>query len=105
MPKGTWQKHLLAQGYRKGPSFRPGGATAAGVGGLHLVFRNQYVDLFKSSPWPEVLRALGRGGEGAMIDLLVDCSLFYKVEQSRGNYYQICGESRSVLMKIGVLMI
>ena len=77
----------------------------AGVGGLHLVFKNHYVDLLKSSPWPEILRTLGKGGEGVMIDLLVDCSLFYKVEHSRGNYYQICGESRSVLMKIGVLMI
>lgn len=61
------------------------------MGGLHLVFRNQYVNLLKSSPWPEILRLMGKGGEAVMIYLLVDCSLFYKVEQSRGNYYQISG--------------
>lgn len=70
-----------------------------------MMFRNQYVDLLKSSPWPELLRLLGMGGEGIMIDLLVDCALFTRVENSRENYYQICGGSRSLLTKIGVLMV
>lgn len=85
-------KHILGQGYRKGPAFSRLATPNVSIGGLSAVFPNQYVELVKSSPWPEVLKLLGRGGDLLMIDLLVDCALFRRVECGRGNYYQISGK-------------
>lgn len=86
-------KQILGQGYRKGPAFSRNATSNASIGGLSAVFPNQYVELVKTSPWPDILKLLGRGGDLLMIDMLVDCALFRRADCGRGNYYQISGRS------------
>jgi telomerase reverse transcriptase len=45
----------------------------------------------KEAPWPQVLVLLGKEGERAMIDLILDCGIFLPVKNGRGNYHQISG--------------
>lgn len=52
--------------------------------------------MIKQAPWPQLLQLLGKAGEGMMINLLLDCSLFLPLEAGRGNYYQLCGQSPHV---------
>jgi hypothetical protein len=37
-----------------------------------------------------------------MIDLLLDCSIFYHVEGTLGNYYQICGQCSARMRRLGL---
>ena len=46
----------------------------------------------KAWPWPRVLALLGKEGEKAMIDLILDCGIFVAVGSGLGTYYQLSGE-------------
>jgi hypothetical protein len=41
---------------------------------------------------------MGKEGERAMIDLLLDCGIFLPVENGRGNYRQLSGAFKPALM-------
>jgi telomerase reverse transcriptase len=47
----------------------------------------------KADPWPHILGLMGKEGERAMIDLLLDCGIFLVVGSGRGTYHQLSGES------------
>ena len=47
----------------------------------------------KSDPWPRILALMGKEGERAMIDLLLDCGVFLVVGSGRGTYQQLSGKS------------
>ncbi|KAI6785680.1 uncharacterized protein J7T54_006014 [Emericellopsis cladophorae] len=53
-----------------------------------MSFAQSEVKTLKSAPWPQVLALLGQSGEGIIIDLLVDSSIFIAVDAGYGNYFQ-----------------
>jgi telomerase reverse transcriptase len=59
--------------------------------GVISTYPNTHVTSLKASPWPQVLALLGKEGERAMIDLILDCGVFLPVQSGRGNYYQLSG--------------
>ncbi|KAH9902028.1 hypothetical protein F4778DRAFT_105027 [Xylariomycetidae sp. FL2044] len=82
--RSTWPKHLLCEGFRKN-----------GALGLRSVRPNHHVETIKQSPWPELLALLGESGDQIMIDLLIDCSIFVRVNAGANNFYQISGKPLS----------
>lgn len=50
----------------------------------------------KAEPWPQVLGLMGKEGERAMIDLLLDCGIFLVVGSGRGTYHQMSGKSNAL---------
>ena len=84
---------MLAQGYRRGPSFSHNNSRTleSNIGGLSILYPNQYVQSLKEEPWLAILRVLGKGGDLIMMDLLLDCGIFRQLDAGRGNYYQISG--------------
>ncbi|KAH0538165.1 hypothetical protein FGG08_005223 [Glutinoglossum americanum] len=86
--------HIICQGYQRSSAARLANqdhATGAGIPGLVSHFPNVHVDTLKSPLWASLLRLLGRGGECAMIDLVLDCGIFIAVNTGQGNYYQLSG--------------
>lgn len=85
---GSWPKHLLCDGFRKGVGE---GQQASSIPGIFCRFPNSHVKVLKETPWPQVLALLGQSGERVMIDLLLDCSIYVAVQTGFGNYYQLSG--------------
>lgn len=81
-------QHLLCDGFRKGVAQH---ASASSIQGLYSLYFNERVANIKQAPWPQLLHLLGKSGEGMMINLLLDCSIFLPVEAGQGNYYQLSG--------------
>jgi telomerase reverse transcriptase len=63
------------------------------IPGLQSTYPNSHVTSMKSRPWPQVLLLMGKEGERAMIDLILDCGIFLDVGSGRGVYHQLCGRS------------
>lgn len=61
------------------------------IPGIFSVFENANATALCTGPWPQVLALLGQAGERIMIDLLIDCSIFLRVEAGYNNYHQING--------------
>lgn len=61
------------------------------IPGVYTQFENPNVAALQADPWPQVLALLGQSGESVMIDLLMDCSVFIKIETGFSNYYQLNG--------------
>ena len=100
-----WVKHLLCQGFQRDISARSvhhGENAASGIPGVLSVHPNDHVISIKTDPWPHVLALMGKEGERAMIDLLLDCGIFLLVESGRGIYYQLSGgfENPGVLLQL-----
>ncbi|TVY53989.1 Telomerase reverse transcriptase, partial [Lachnellula suecica] len=86
-------QHLLCQGYQRDISsraIRQGGVTSA-IPGLQSTYPNSNVTAMKARPWPQVLLLMGKEGERAMIDLILDCGVFLEVGNGRGVYRQLSG--------------
>ncbi|CAN8099264.1 unnamed protein product [Discula destructiva] len=81
-------QHLLCDGFRKGTSHQAGWNS---VQGLYSLYFNERVAHIKQAPWPQLLHLLGQSGESMMINLLLDGSIFLRIEAGRGNYYQLSG--------------
>lgn len=62
------------------------------IPGVVSTYPNHLVTTMKSTPWPQILKLLGKEGETVMIDLLLDCGIFPSVESGCGNYFQLSGE-------------
>lgn len=45
----------------------------------------------KALPWPKILALLGKEGERAMVDLILDCGIFLAIEGCHGVYSQLSG--------------
>jgi telomerase reverse transcriptase len=90
-----WVKHLRCQGFQKDISSRSlhrGEDAASSIPGVLSIHPNSHVISIKADPWPRVLALMGREGEKAMIDLLLDCGIFVAVESGRGTYHQLSGK-------------
>lgn len=83
--------HLLCDGFRKNIGPRQQAAQAS-IQGLFSLYFNERVAAIKKAPWPQLLQLLGESGESMMINLLLDCSIFLRVEAGQGNYYQLSGK-------------
>jgi telomerase reverse transcriptase len=86
--------HIICQGYQRSSAARSANqdhGASAGIPGLVSRFPNVHVDTLKSPLWADLLRLLGRAGESAMIDLVLDCGVFIAVNIGQGNYYQLSG--------------
>jgi len=94
-----WVKHLLCQGFQRDISARSvhrGENAVSAIPGVLSVHPNDHVISMKTDPWPHVLALMGKEGERAMIDLLLDCGIFLLVESGRGTYHQLSGESENL---------
>jgi telomerase reverse transcriptase len=89
-------KHLLCQGFQKDISARlvhRGQNAGSAIPGVLSVHPNSHVTSIKADPWPQVLALMGKEGERAMIDLILDCGIFLVVGSGRGAYQQLSGKS------------
>lgn len=90
-----WVKHLLCQGFQKDISSRSvhrGENAPSSIPGVLSIHPNSHVTLIKADPWPQVLALMGKEGERAMIDLLLDCGIFLAVGSGLGTYHQLSGK-------------
>jgi telomerase reverse transcriptase len=90
-----WVKHLLCQGFQKDISARSmhrGDNAASAIPGVLSIHPNSHVTSIKVDPWPQVLALMGKEGERAMIDLLLDCGIFLVIGSGRGSYHQLSGK-------------
>lgn len=88
-------QHLLCQGFRRDVNTRSvirGEHAASTIPGVVSMYPNSHVTSMKAWPWPRVLALLGKEGEKAMIDLILDCGTFVAVGSGLGTYYQLSGE-------------
>ncbi|PBP22858.1 putative telomerase reverse transcriptase protein [Diplocarpon rosae] len=86
--------HLLCQGFRKNVPHRSihQGENAAGtIPGVVSTYPNSHVTSMKAHPWTQVLVLMGREGERAMIDLILDCGVFLAVGSGQGTFHQLSG--------------
>ncbi|PBP24578.1 Telomerase reverse transcriptase [Diplocarpon rosae] len=86
--------HLLCQGFRKNVPHRSihQAENAAGpIPGVVSTYPNSHVTSMKAHPWTQVLILMGREGERAMIDLILDCGVFLAVESGQGTFHQLSG--------------
>jgi hypothetical protein len=91
-----WVKHLLCQGFQKDISARSvhrGENATSAIPGVLSVHPNSHVIRIKAEPWPHVLALMGKEGERAMIDLLLDCGIFLVVGSGCGTFHQLSGKS------------
>lgn len=61
------------------------------IPGLFSLYPNFNAQALREGSWPYLLALLGQSGEKVMINLLVECSVFVKVDAGLSNYYQISG--------------
>jgi len=67
--------------------------TAAPViPGLLSIHPNQHVESIKTLPWCLLLDKMGKGGDGIMMNLLLDCGIFMSVGSGHGNFSQLSGK-------------
>lgn len=92
-PNGRTQ-HLLCQGFQKdvsARSIRQEENHISGIPGVQSVYPNSHVTSMKSRLWQQVLLLMGKEGERAMIDLILDCGIFLEVGSGKGIYHQLSG--------------
>jgi telomerase reverse transcriptase len=65
--------------------------AGSAIPGIISTYPNSHVTSMKAWPWPQVLSLMGKEGERAMIDLIVDCGVFIAVENGCGTYHQMSG--------------
>ncbi|KAI4202907.1 MAG: hypothetical protein LQ350_002278 [Teloschistes chrysophthalmus] len=87
--------HMLCHGYQrtKAPVLHEEQTTLVGIPGLVLHYPNSHVRTLKTRPWTDLLNFLGKDGEQIMLDLLLNAAVYMSVENGRGNYYQLSGNS------------
>jgi hypothetical protein len=86
----TWPKHILCDGFRRTTTEKD--SNGGTIPGIFSRFPNDSVSALRATPWPQILALLGQSGEKAMLDLLLDCSIFVAVDAGFGNYYQLSGK-------------
>jgi telomerase reverse transcriptase len=66
-------------------------SVAVGIYGLTSMFVNSQVTTIKGVVWRDLLQLLGKTGDGIMLDMILNCGIYVRVEQGQGNYYQLSG--------------
>jgi telomerase reverse transcriptase len=62
------------------------------IPGIVSMYPNYHVTSMKAQPWPRILALLGREGERAMVDLILDCGVFVPVTSGQGLFHQLSGK-------------
>ena len=86
---------MLCHGYQRARPPRTASedhCVQTNIPGIVSHYPNEYVNELKSSAWKELLGLLGKEGDRIMLDLVLECGLFFCVDAGQGNYYQISGE-------------
>ncbi|KAK0126716.1 hypothetical protein ONS95_008298 [Cadophora gregata] len=102
-------QHLLCQGFRKDVMHRnihQGGNAGSSIPGVTSTYPNSHVTEMKARPWPQILLLMGKEGERAMIDLILDCGIYLAVESGHGTFNQLSGiplADLPLLPKTGVI--
>jgi telomerase reverse transcriptase len=94
-------EHLLCQGFERASADN---TMNCGIPGIARQIPNSHVEMLTSSNWCHLLRALGKGGDAIMADLVLDCAIFEPTNSSdpgRGNLYQLSGMLVLLLWRIG----
>lgn len=86
----TWPRHILCDGFRRTTTERD--SDGGTIPGIFSRFPNDSVSALRATPWPQILALLGQSGEKAMLDLLLDCSIFVAVDAGFANFYQLSGK-------------
>ncbi|KAL5321239.1 hypothetical protein ACEPPN_012053 [Leptodophora sp. 'Broadleaf-Isolate-01'] len=87
-------QHLLCQGFQKDvlhKTINQGENAGSSIPGVVSTYPNSHVTEMKARPWPQVLLLMGKEGERAMIDLILDCGVFLAVEKGHGTFNQLSG--------------
>jgi telomerase reverse transcriptase len=87
-------QHVLANGFQRvtRKQILDGiGAMDINIPGLVSQFPNHHVATLKKAPWTDLLGLLGANGDEIMIGLLLDCGIFYCLDERKSAFYQISG--------------
>ena len=86
--------HMLCHGYQRarGPQkLGDDSCAVAGIPGIVSHYPNSNVSSLKGAEWNDVLNLLGRDGEQIMLNMIMHCGIFVKIESGRGNYSHLSG--------------
>jgi hypothetical protein len=88
--------HVLCHGFKRAGAHAHHGVNACPspcIPGLVSHHSNSYVETLKGPVWCRLHSLLGPGGDSIMMDLLLTCGIFYRLEGRPGNFYQLSGSS------------
>ena len=86
--------HMLCHGYQRARGPQQVGdelCAVAGIPGIVSHYPNSNVSTLKSAIWNDALNLLGKESEQVMLDMIIQCGIFVKVESGKGNFYQLSG--------------
>ncbi|KAF2259198.1 hypothetical protein CC78DRAFT_525270, partial [Lojkania enalia] len=92
--------HLLCHGFQRASQRGQNGlklSAAQCIPGIVSHSPNTYVDTLKGPLWHRLRSLLGPGGDRMMMDLLLDCGIFYRIDSRPSNFYQLSGTPVSEL--------
>ncbi len=87
-------QHLLCQGFERASAAGQKGldmTVAPGIPGIICHYPNHHIEVLTSPVWCQLLSTLGRGGDLIMVDLLVECALFYPSFPDSSRLQQLSG--------------
>ena len=100
--RSFYPPHRLCDGYLRNHVYDGGGPAHIGVGdavgtrlGMSNVIiksPNENVKVLKGKVWEDLLKLLGKGADGVVLELLIECGIFTPLEGGRHCYYQLSGE-------------
>ena len=91
--------HLLCHGYQRATNSKQANdeqCAVAGIPGLTSHYPNNNVSILKSAGWMQIHGLLGKEGDRIMLDLILDCGIFIKVDSGQSNFYQLSGDFESL---------
>ena len=86
--------HMLCHGYYRAHNSKlivENHGVLAAIPGIVSHYPNNNVEILKNAFWTNLLDVLGKGGDGIMLDLILECGLFVAVDKGQGNYFQLSG--------------
>ena len=86
--------HMLCHGYYRAHNSKlitEDHGALAGIPGIVSHYPNNNIEDLKNVFWTNLLDLLGKGGDGIMLDLVLDCGIFIPVDRGQGNYSQLSG--------------
>lgn len=87
-------QHLLCQGFERAFAAGQKGldmTVAPGIPGIICHYPNNHIEVLTSPIWCQLLSTLGCGGDLIMVDLLVNCALFYPSSSNGSRLQQLSG--------------
>lgn len=91
--------HLLCHGFQRSTSRIPETELVpdSRLPGIVQRNENRNLSLLRESPWTDIANLLGDDAELIMLNLLLDCGIYQRLQSGKDNLYQLCGEPVSAL--------